>query len=468
MRILGFELTIRKATQSLMSVGDRMRGWVGRILEPFAGAWQKNMECDGRNDVLSFGPVYTCVTRIANDIAKMPPLLKELDEANGLWLNVPRNSPYWQVLRKPNRYQNRIQFLVCWVLSRLMWGNTFVIKERDQRGIVVAMYILNPECVQVKIAQDGGVYYMLAADQLNQIGEPVLVPASEIIHDRMNTLFHPLIGVSPLWAAAMSATQGRRIQTNSARFFENMSQPGGVLSAPGSISDDLAKRLKDHWETNFTGSNAGKVAVLGDGLKYEAISQTAESSQLVDQMKWVVQDIAAIFCMPLYKINAGPVPTSNNVAALNQQYYDECLQTHIESLELCLDEGLALTNAGGKVYGVELDLEVMMRMDFATKITTLGLAVDKTLMKPNEARMRLNLPPVEGGDTLYKQQQEFSLAALSRRDAQENPFAAATPAPPPTPELPAPGDEEDEAALEQARAFADALISKLTEASHAA
>lgn len=467
MRILGFELTIRKAIQPMMSVGDRLRGWVGRILEPFAGAWQKNMECDGRNDVLTFGPVYTCVTRIANDIAKMPPLLKELEESTGLWLNVTRNSPYWAVLRKPNRYQNRIQFLVSWVLSRLMWGNTYVIKERDQRGIVVALYVLNPECVQVKIAQDGGVYYLLAADQLNQIGEPVLVPASEIIHDRMNTLFHHLIGVSPLWAAAMSATQGRRIQSNSARFFENMSQPGGVLSAPGSISDDLAGRLKEHWETNFTGSNAGKVAVLGDGLKYEAISQTAESSQLVDQMKWVVQDIAAVFCMPLYKINAGPVPTSNNVAALNQQYYDECLQTHIEAIELCLDEGLGLTNAAGKIYGVELDLEVMMRMDFATQITTLGLAVDKTLMTPNEARKRLNLKAVEGGDTLYKQQQEFSLSALAKRDAQADPFGTAAPAPPPA--LPAPeAEEDDEEATEQVRAFADALILKLTEHSHVA
>jgi len=45
--------------------------------------------------------------------------------------------------------------------------------------------------------------------------------------------------------------------------------------------------------------------------------------------------------VPLYKLNSGPMPTNNNVEALEQQYYNGCLQVLIEAMELCLDEGLA-------------------------------------------------------------------------------------------------------------------------------
>jgi phage portal protein BeeE len=43
-------------------------------------------------------------------------------------------------------------------------------------------------------------------------------------------------------------------------------------------------------------------------------------------------------------------------------------------------------------------------------------------MTPNEARRSENLPPVTGGDELYLQQQNYSLGALARRDASEDPF----------------------------------------------
>ncbi|EBB2812037.1 portal protein [Salmonella enterica] len=45
-----------------------------------------------------------------------------------------------------------------------------------------------------------------------------------------------------------------------------------------------------------------------------------------------------------------------------------------------------------------------------------------TILTPNEARKSENLPPLAGGDSLYLQQQNFSLEALARRDASDDPF----------------------------------------------
>ena len=62
-------------------------------------------------------------------------------------------------------------------------------------------------------------------------------------------------------------------------------------------------------------------------------------------------------------------------------------------------------------------------MDTATLVESEAKAVGGGIKAPNESRKRLNLKPVKGGDTPYLQQQNFSLAALDRRDQSDDPFA---------------------------------------------
>jgi phage portal protein BeeE len=252
----------------------------------------------------------------------------------------------------------------------------------------------------------------LTADNLAGLDKQVTVPASEIIHDRMYTLYHPLIGVSPIFACGVAATQGLAIQANSAKFFQNMSRPSGILTAPGAISNDVAARLKESWETNFGGGNIGRVAVLGDSLKYEAMSVNAHDAQLIEQLKMTAEMIAACYHVPGYKIGVGPTPNVTNTAALNQQYYDQCLQFIIEKMELRLDEGLELEPP----FEVWMDLGGLLRMDPQSRYTAHSEAIRGGWLKPNEARQEEDLLPVRGGDTPYMQQQNYSLAALDQRD----------------------------------------------------
>lgn len=438
---------VSAASIKTLSPVDNRGGWASIIREPFTGAWQRNMEI--RQDTLrEFFAIYACITLIAGDIAKLRPILKKLD-ANGIWndFDSPAFSP---VLRKPNRYQNIIQFVNWWITSKLGWGNTYVLKERDNRGVVVALYILDPCRVTPLVADDGSVYYQLAQDELNTLTAAIVVPASEIIHDRYAPQFHPLCGITPILAAALSGGLGMRIQQESRRFFENGAKPGGILSAPGAISDETAARLKAHWDANFTGENAGKVAVVGDGLKFEAMRSSSADSQLVEQLKLASDITCSVFHVPPFKIGMGTLP-AGKVEDMNLIYYTDCLQVLIEELEICLDEGLALPTG----VGVELNLDGLLRMDTATQFATLGEGIKSSILSPNEARKRINLAPVPGGESPLSQQQNYSLEALSKRDAKEDPFAtgSTTPAPasePVSEEDPEPTEEEIE---DQARMF---------------
>jgi HK97 family phage portal protein len=423
LRVFGFEITKAAPPAGLSAVGDRGNWWSPIIRESFSGAWQRNIEVRAET-LLTFHAVYACVTRIAQDIGKLRIKLVEQD-SDGIWSEVtsPAFSP---VLRKPNRYQNRIKFVETWIASKLLHGNTYGLKERDNRGVVVALYVLDPHRVRVLVAPDGSVYYQLSRDYLSGIeDDQITVPASEIVHDIMIPLYHPLVGVSPLHACGSPAMLGSHIQRTSARFFENGARPSGILSAPGKIEQPTADRLKEAWAANYGGENTGRIAVLGDGLKFEKMSMTALDAQLIEQLKLSAENVCSAFHVPGHMVGVGSAPTYNNVEALNQQYYTQCLQAHVESLELCLDEGLGLVDVPGRTLGTEVDIEGLWRMDTATQYDTLAKGVQGSILAPNEARKKLDLKPAKGGDSPMAQHQDYSLEALARRDAMADPFGVA-------------------------------------------
>lgn len=409
MRLFGMEITRARATEKLMAPVSQGRGGWWRVLESYPGAWQQNVEVN-YNSVLSNHADFACRTLIASDIAKLRIKLVAKD-ADGIWTEIS-NPAYSPVLRKPNHFQTRIQFMESWVLSKLQRGNTYVLKQRDGRDVVSKLYVLDPDLVTPLVSETGDVFYQLNADNLAGLPDSIIVPASEIIHDRFNTFFHPLVGLSPIFAGGLAAMQGLSIQNDSTRFFQNGARPGGVLTAPGSIARETAERLKAYWDQNFTGNNAGKVAVLGDGLKYEPMREKAVDAQLIEQLKWSAEVVCGVYHVPAFMIGVGGEPNYNNVQNLTLRYYSQCLQVLIESIEVCLDEGLGMD---GVNIGVEVDEDALLRMDTVTQFEVAQKA--KGIATLNEQRKRLNLKPETGGNTIYMQQQDHSLAAIAARDA---------------------------------------------------
>jgi len=433
LRIGGYELTIgRKAVPANLAPPTTRGGWYPVIHEPFTGAWQRNQELT-RESVLSYHAVYSCVTLIASDVSKCRLRLVEQDD-DGIWaeINSPAFSP---VLAKPNRYQNRIKFFEQWTVSKLLAGNTYALKERDNRGIVVALYILDPLRTKPLVAPDGGVYYQLSRDNLTGIDDDkVVVPASEIVHDVMVPLYHPLCGVSPLTASGLAACQGLNMQTSSSGFFQHGAIPSGILTHPENMTDEQQENFKQQWEDKFGGVNRGRVAVLSGGLKFEPITMKAIDAQLIEQLGWTAEVVCSTFHVPKYKAGVGEPPPYQNVQAEEQRYYQQCLQKLFECIELCLDEGLGLDKKiDGRTYGTEFDLDDLLRMDTAALIESETKATGAGIKKIDEARKRLNLPPIPGGDTAYLQQQNYSLEALAKRDAKADPFATRAPTPTPPP-----------------------------------
>ena len=145
MRIFGLEISRARPPPALAPVSAG-GGWFPlTIREPYTGAWQENQEITVPS-ALSNPIVYGCVTLIATDIGKLALRLVERD-SDGIWKETT-NPAYSPVLRKPNRYQTTVKFVEQWITSKLTAGNTYVLKQRDERGVVSALYVLDPAKVE--------------------------------------------------------------------------------------------------------------------------------------------------------------------------------------------------------------------------------------------------------------------------------------------------------------------------------
>lgn len=433
----GLSFARRPQLQTLSPVDDR--GWWHQIFDWAPGAWQRDEDPVNVDKVLAHWAVFACISLISGDAGKIPLLLVEKNE-DGTWdeAESPAFSP---VLRKPNHYQTLQQFIETWVISKLSRGNTYILKEYDNRSVIRALYILDPNLVTPLVAPNGSVFYRVGEDHLSGITEEmVAVPAIDMMHDRFNCFFHPLVGLSPLFASGLAAKQGLSIQQNSEKFFSNMSRPSGILTAPKEISDPLAARLKEQWEKNYASGQIGKVAVLGDGLKYEAMGVSAEDSQLAEQMSLTAKMVCSTFHVPPFKIGIEALPGGQKVDDMNRIYYADCLHKLFQAIETLLERGLFLDESA-RGLGVMFDVDDLTRMDTAAQIDMLAKATGAGIMKINEARSKRNLKPAEGGDDCFLQQQYWALRQLAERKSAPDGASPASASPDTT-------DTEDDASTQ--------------------
>lgn len=407
------------------------------IREPFSGAWQKNKEIATRNALMN-DVAFACVSRISSDIAMLP-LRPSRRDSNGVYVEL-RNDSAYDTLKKPNHYQTRQQFLEQWESSIQSRGNAYIYKSMNG-GKIESLHIINYDLVTPMITPMGQVFYQIQSDDvftgltgLTEASLERLIPAERIMHDRINAFFHPLIGLSPLYAAAMQILMGASALEQQQSFYENGATPGGVLIFPGNLTEETAEKIQKIWNTGYQGANAGKTAVLGDGVKYERLGIAAEDNQLFEMLQYGAERIAALFHVPAYKVGLAAIPSNNNIEAVNQMYFTDCLQARVTAIQNVLNEGFGFDST----KSFRFDLEALMMMDSKTKMEVATGLRKGGVYKIDEARRMFNKPPVEGGNTIYLQQQDHSIEAISRRDES----ISYLPSKDETPPLPTPEPEE--------------------------
>lgn len=394
------------------------------------GAWQMNIDEGARTpELVAFSAVYACTTIISGDIAKMPVQTFRIDRDTGA-RELLRGDYYAALMREPNGYQTAADFMQLFMLSVLLQGNGYAFARRDPRGRISELHVLDPRTTRPYVDTDTGeVYYKVGANALAGLSGDATIHERDIVHHRLPLLpAYPLVGVTPVFAAAASSAVGLHILRNSQSFFGNASRPAGVLTAPGKLSKDTADRLKEDWDNNYSGQRYGKTAVLPEGLKWEPLTITAQDAQLIEQLRWSVEDVGRVFRVPPFMLGDTAKATYRNSEALGRAYLTGCLGYHLEVLEQRFRRAFELPAN----MELRFDLSTLLRAEIDVRYAAYQTALQSAWTTINEVRAQEGLSPVEGGDEPHIQMQYIRLSDSGKTSAAPSPFT-----PPPAPVPPA-------------------------------
>jgi HK97 family phage portal protein len=387
--------------------------------------WQRGYTPTGTNGVATLS---ACVDSYAQTIAAMD--VGVFDYAEDGTKTRVMNSAAARTLRNPNGYQTRSDFQLNLINSLLYHGNAYAVARRNDRNEIVELHQLPSRSTQAYVQPDTReIFYGAGDNPLLESAPQVLIPAREVLHLRLHTPDHPLIGVSPVRAAASSIVANGNITNHQARFFERMSRPSGVLSADQTLTASQMLELRKAWEEQSKDMDAGGVPILGSGMKWEPMSITSQDSQLIDAFNMSVMDIARAFRVPLPLVNLYEHASYNNVEQLYAQWLSGGLGFLLEHIERALERLFNMPDT----RGVNFNADSLLRTDFQARVDGYTKLVQTGVYTVNEARAKFDGSlPVENGDTPIVQQQMVPLGF--------------TPEPEPAPEPPAPEPEQQAAA----------------------
>jgi len=129
--------------------------------------------------------------------------------------------------------------------------------------------------------------------------EPLPIFADEIIHFRDWNPWNPARGVNPLIALSLELEQDFYANKANTQLLKNNAIPQGILKTEQSLRPEEADQLERRWESKYGASKANrKIAVLGRGTHFEALSFTPEVVKLFELKRWNLYTILAKFGIP--------------------------------------------------------------------------------------------------------------------------------------------------------------------------
>ena len=344
--------------------------------------------------------VYSCVRILAEAIAGLPLHLYTYKEDGGKEKAI--GHPLYLLLHdEPNPEMSSFVFRETLMTHLLLWGNAYAQIIRNGKGEVVALYPLMPNRMTVDRDSSGQLFYSY---QMNNSDAPtmkagtVILKPSDVLHIP-GLGFDGLVGYSPIAMAKNAIGLAIATEEYGAKFFANGATPGGLLEYPGTVKDP--DRVRESWNKGFSGSqNAGKVAILEEGMKYTPISIAPEQAQFLETRKFQINEIARIFRVPPHMVGDLEKSSFSNIEQQSLEFVKYTLDPWVVRWEQSLSRAL-FTPEEKKQYFFKFNVEGLLRGDYQSRMNGYATARQNGWMTATDIRELENLariPAEEGGD----------------------------------------------------------------------
>jgi HK97 family phage portal protein len=330
---------------------------------------------------LRLSAVYACVRLISDTISTLP--YDQYVRRDG------QRFPYrpkdaW--VDRPSTEMPKTTFWKQVIVSLLLDGNAFVQVVRSGNEIVDLIPI-NPTQVRVDRRNGRKIFF---------VNETLVMDSTQVLHLTEMMLPGQLRGVSRIKQAKEALGLGLALEEYAAQFFGNGAFAGGVLEFPEKLSPEQRKEIRETWNAQHQGpKRAHRVGMLWGGGKFNPMTVNPAESQLVDQRRFAIEEVARIFRVPPFMLGVSENAAMAFASIEQQQLFfrQHTIQPYVEMLE---DHFAALLENPNTF--IKFNMSSIVRADLSSRYSAYNVALLAGFMSVNDVRSLEDLGPVEAGD----------------------------------------------------------------------
>lgn len=347
--------------------------------------------------------VYACVRILAEAVASLPLHVYEYQDDGGKKL-VHDHPLYYLLHDEPNPEMTSFVFRETLMSHLLIWGNAYAQIIRDGAGRVLGLYPLLPDKMEVQRDDKGNIYYEYSRNSdenptFKEYGN-IKLKAEDVLHIP-GLGFDGLIGYSPIAMAKNAVGMTLACEEYGASFFANGANPGGVLEHPGVLKDP--SKVRESWNSVYRGvSNAHKIAVLEEGMKYQQIGIPPEEAQFLETRKFQINEIARLYRIPPHMVGDLDKSSFSNIEQQSLEFVKYTLDPWVIRWEQSLQRSLLLPGEKGK-YFIKLNVDGLLRGDYQSRMNGYAVGRQNGWFSANDIREMENMNPIpdEEGGNMY-------------------------------------------------------------------
>ena len=386
-------LTASNGTSDLQSPSAWLLSWAGGM-RTSAGI------AVGPVTAMTLPIYYACLRNISEDVGKLP-LHTYRRLARGKERAV--DHPAYALLHDaPNSDMSAMTFREVLTHHALAWGNGYAEIVFTPTNEVEALWPIHPSRVQVRRDEDGRLVYDVYGGDLTLPGGA----RAGVRRLRQENMLHikglgseGYEGYSVLRLAAESLGMTLAAQTFGAAFFGNGTTIGAILTHPNTLSEKAVQRLRESWQTIYGGpSQAMKMAILEEGMKYERLGIPPEEAQFLETRVFQVEEICRWFRMPKSKIQDLTDSTYSNMEQQNLEYVPDTLMPWLVRFE---QEFKRKIFADEPEYFAEHAVQGLLRGDQAARASFYKDLFGVGAISPNDIRELENMNSIGAQGDAY-------------------------------------------------------------------
>jgi len=346
--------------------------------------------------------VYSCVRILSEAVAGLPLHLYQYTDKSSKEKAVD-NPLYFLLHDEPNTEMTSFVFRETLMTHLLLWGNAYSQIIRNGKGEVMGLYPLMPDRMTVNRDEKGRLYYeyMVSSDDAKTLKDgTVRLSPYDVLHIP-GLGFDGLVGYSPIAMAKNAIGLAIAAEEYGSKFYANGATPSGILEYPGTVKEP--DKVRESWNAGFGGSsNAHKIAVLEEGMKYTPISISPNEAQFLETRKFQINEIARIFRVPPHMVGDLEKSSFSNIEQQSLEFVKYTLEPWLVRWEQAMQRSLIPQDDKSK-YFIKFNVDGLLRGDYQSRMQGYATARQNGWMSANDIRELENLDhiPAEDGGDLY-------------------------------------------------------------------